>query len=300
MKPLFSFRAFTSFAASLTAGAALSFGQGDDIGWVKDSIDGKNLHYETFLSETIGEDVSYLIYLPEAYTESDERRLPVMYWLHGLGGAQHGVPGFVRDIDEAISLNKMPPMIAVYVNGLRDSMYTDSKDGQFPVETVIIEDLIPHIDQNYRTIANRTGRLIEGFSMGGYGAARLGFKYPDLFGAVSILGGALHDETTLPVRRQAIFEKMYSNDLNYLQATTPQALLKENAPQLLSDSIIRIAVGDRDPVLEYNHTFHALLEAIEIPHEFKIIPDARHNPQELYKAMGDANIEFYSRVFYKE
>ena len=58
-----------------------------------------------------------------------------------------------------------------------------------------MKDLIPHIDATYRTIADRGSRWVEGFSMGGFGAAHLGFKYPEIFGAVSIMSGALFDDS---------------------------------------------------------------------------------------------------------
>jgi endo-1,4-beta-xylanase len=64
-------------------------------------------------------------------------------------------------------------------------MYVDWKDGSAPMETIIVKELVPHIDATYRTIATREGRLLDGYSMGGYGAARLGFKYHDLFLAVA-------------------------------------------------------------------------------------------------------------------
>src|SRR4051812_39755127 len=47
--------------------------------------------------------------------------------------------------------------------------------------TGFIKELIPHIDKNYRTIASRKGRAVEGFSQGGRGAARYMFKYPKLY-----------------------------------------------------------------------------------------------------------------------
>ncbi len=50
---------------------------------------------------------------------------------------------------------------------------------------MVIKDLIPHIDATYRTIPRREARVLEGLSMGGYGAFHLGFKYPEMFGMIS-------------------------------------------------------------------------------------------------------------------
>lgn len=144
--------------------------------------------YRTFSSEKAGGPVSYLIYLPPGY-ETSATRYPVVYWLHGNGGTQRSGAAFVRQLDAAIRAGRSPAMIAVLVNGLRDSRWVDSFDGKRPVETVFTRELIPHVDRTYRTIANRDRRMVEGFSMGGFGAAHLGFEHTDLFSAVSIMAG---------------------------------------------------------------------------------------------------------------
>ena len=148
--------------------------------------------YETFHSDAIDEEASFLLYLPPKYEEQKDRRFPVVYWLYGLGSDQRGGAGFVRRLDEAIREGKAPAMIAVLVNGPPASFFCDSPHDKTPAASLIVKDLIPHVDKTYRTIAERRGRAIEGFSMGGFGAAHIGFKYPETFGAVSILAGSLH------------------------------------------------------------------------------------------------------------
>ena len=160
--------------------------------WLLPSVEGPNLRYKTFQSASVKAAVSYVIYLPAEYEANKTARYPVVYWLHGKGAGQQGLPGFARSFNEAIASGKCPPMIVVYPNGLPMGGYTDSPDGKQPVESMIIRDLIPHIDANYRTLAKRESRMIEGFSMGGSGAAKLGFKYPELFGAISLLRRAAH------------------------------------------------------------------------------------------------------------
>jgi enterochelin esterase-like enzyme len=55
----------------------------------------------------------------------------------------------------------------------------------------MIDDLIPHVDATYRTIAAREGRAINGLSMGGFGALVLGLKHPEMFCAIGSHSGAL-------------------------------------------------------------------------------------------------------------
>ena len=85
---------------------------------------------------------------------------------------------------------KAPSMIVVGVNGRRISSFVDAADGSSPVQTMFVKDLIAHVDKTYQTIPTRGGRGIEGFSMSGAGAAKVGFKHPKIFNLVSVLGGA--------------------------------------------------------------------------------------------------------------
>ncbi len=125
--------------------------------------------YKAFKSFAIGEEYSYLIYLPPGYETAKDKRYPVLYWLHGSDGSQRTGSEFISFLDAAIKKKQAPEMIAVLVNGRGEQFWNDSFDGERPVESVIIKDLIPHIDQTYRTFAKREGRAVEGFSMGGYG-----------------------------------------------------------------------------------------------------------------------------------
>ncbi len=266
--------------------------------WMKPPVTAEHLHYESFKSREVAADVSYLIYIPGEYEAAGEKRFPVIYWLHGIGGGQQGVPGMVQHFDEAIRAGKMPPALVVFVNGLTDSMWCDSKDGRAPVETVFIRELIPHIDENYRTLATREGRLIEGFSMGGFGAARLGFKHHDLFGAISLLAGALHDEASFQQRHGDLFQKLFGGDVACFQSQSPWTLAEQNAAAG-KEMKIRQVVGDRDITLQHNRDYDAFLTKIGIPHTFTLLPGIGHSPGPIYDALGEENWKFYSAIFGK-
>ena len=253
--------------------------------------------YRTFFSKTLGADVSYLIYLPPEYEAAGQKRFPVVYWLHGLGGNQRGGAVFVSVLNEAIKAGRAPAMIAVLVNGMRDSRYVDSADGQRPVETVIVKDLLPHIDNAYRTTGNREGRAIEGYSMGGFGAARLGFKFPDLFGAVSIMAGALMDNESAASMRPELFQKNFGGDLKYFRAASPWTLVENNADGLRGRTFVRIGVGKEDNLMERNEKYHKLLERLGIEHEFFVVPGVAHNGALFYKTLGTEHFRFYQKAF---
>src|SRR5437660_324609 len=128
--------------------------------WVDpDKTPAPDTAYKTFHSATINGDVSYLIYLPPDYERQTSMRYPVLYDLPASGQTPKSGAEAVRRVNEGIRAARISPMIVVLVNGLRgNTMYSDSRDGKWPVESVIIKDLIPHIDATYRTIAAREGR----------------------------------------------------------------------------------------------------------------------------------------------
>lgn len=257
--------------------------------WVRERIEAKNGYYRTFPSKTIGQEVSYFIYVPAAYEQSKDMRLPVTYWLHGIGGAQTGIPMLIQRFDAAIEAGKTPPMLIVFVNGVRNSFYCDSADGKAPVETVIINDLIPHIDSTYRTVARRDGRIIEGFSMGGFGAAHLGFKYPQLFGAVSIIDGALVDLSTMRTRHSDLYQRIFGGMEERFAAENPRTLVEKNQGALRGKTAIRLAVG---ALVAGNRSFHDQLTELKIDHDFDVF-DVGHNHAAIYESLGDKNWRFY-------
>jgi endo-1,4-beta-xylanase len=262
--------------------------------WMMAPVQGSNLHYRTFDSKTAREKVSYLVYLPPDYDAQTARRYPVVYWLHGIGGSQQGVPQMAERLTKAIGEGKTPPMIVVYVNGMIRSGYVDSADGKYPVETVTITELIPHVDATYRTIATREGRIVEGFSMGGGGAAKWGFKYPELFGTVSILAGALHSREQMAQKNDRMAE-IYGSAERFEQSN-PWALVEKNADRIRGRTVARIAVGGKDGLLGANTRFHELLERLKIEHDFEVVPDASHSPNPVYDGLGDKNWAFWRKA----
>src|SRR5712692_4642276 len=95
-------------------------------------------HYGAFTSKLAGGEVSYLVRLPSTYESEPAQRYASVYWLHGLNGDQRSGIAFVEQLTAAAKPGKAPNMIVVLVNGMRDSFYCDSKDGQWPIESVII------------------------------------------------------------------------------------------------------------------------------------------------------------------
>lgn len=264
--------------------------------WMEARSEPAGMKYRTLRSTIVGTDVSFLVYLPPGYESDAPRRYPVVYWLHGRGGSQTGAATFASRLDNAIQAGKAPPMIVVGLNGLKFSSWVDSFNGRYPVQSVIVKEILPHVDAHYRTLANRANRAVEGFSMGGAGAAKIGFRHVELFGVVSVLGGALHDLESYMGRGNA-FADIYGSNQEYFQANSPWVLAEKNADRIRGRTYIRIAVGANDGLKERNAEYHELLTRLTIAHTFDVVPDAAHNPGQVFDGLGDRTWEFYRRAF---
>jgi enterochelin esterase-like enzyme len=267
-------------------------------------VNAPRVQFQTFDSAAAKAKVSYHLYTPEVYDAEKERRFPVLYWLHGSGGGLQGIAPVSAWFDAGIREGKIPPMLVVFPNGLASSMWCDSKDGAVPMETIVIKELLPHIDATFRTLAKRESRIIEGFSMGGYGSARLGFKYPQLFGAVSILAGGPLDlefagprATGNPGERERILKGTFGGDLEYYRSQNPITVAEQQAGAVRGKVRVRIAVGSRDNTGPLNRAYSEHLKKLNIAHTFTIVPGAGHDTLALLKGLGEGNWEFYRALF---
>ncbi len=275
--------------------------------WVLPEVNVQGVQRVLWDSKAAGERVSSYVFVPEIYETEKERRFPVLYWLHGSGGSTSAaVEQLAQRYGRAMRDGKMPAMLVVFPNGLPNGMWCDWKDGSVKLETMFMEELIPHIDRTFRTQARREGRIIEGFSMGGYGAARLGFKHPQFFAAVSLLGaGPLQPDFTEapragPKGRDRVFATVYGGDMAYYRAQSPWQLAEQNAVKLRSILLIRQIIGDRDETLRFNRDFKQHLDALRIPHSYRQLPGIPHQPTLVLDRLGEDNWAFYQQALGEE
>ncbi|MHC4443894.1 MAG: alpha/beta hydrolase fold domain-containing protein [Planctomycetota bacterium] len=255
------------------------------------------VQHNTFFSKAMNQKVGFNIYTPPNYAAGNQR-YPAIYWLHGLGGNESAGVRFSQVLHKAIVDKQVPPMIMVFVNGGKGSMYSDSVDRTIMSETAIIKELIPFVDKNYRTIAARRGRAIEGFSMGGFGAIKLACKFPELFCSVVAGGPALHDWTTLSTGRKPIAQRMFNNDQNAFRDNCPYELVKKNKDKISGKLRIRIVHGSREKAVKrYTAKFRKLLEELKIPHQFELIEGVGHDVKKVYQLAGVKGFKFQAQSF---
>lgn len=146
----------------------------------------------TMYSKKLHMDWNYDVYLPAGYNPKSNKRYPVLYMLHGIYGNHRNLLERFNSqqiLDGEIHrCNKK--MIVVFVDGF-NSFYINQKEGGMQMESAIVDDMVPTINKLYKTKTDPKNVGIGGISMGGYGAARLALKYPNIFGNAVLISPAV-------------------------------------------------------------------------------------------------------------
>ena len=258
------------------------------------------LKHETYESRIMQTSVGYSYWLPPAYATSPNRRFPVMYWLHGLGGNESNNNYPVELLATAISEGRIPPMLLVQVNGGARSVYADSLDGRWMSETTIVQELIPHIDAKYRTISIREGRTIQGMSMGGEGAVRLAIKYPEMFASTIGYAGGFVSPQTLQKHRPRIYSEMFENRVDRYERFMTQTYIAENADKCRGRVAIRLVCGTADDSIELQRQIVSLGARYGLEIEGIEAEGAKHSLQELTMKRLYDDLEFALRSLRSE
>ena len=139
--------------------------------------------------------IGYCAMLPPSYDAHPGKRFPVLYFLHGLGGDQSFLAssGASSGIEEAWDDKRLGEFVIITPQG-ENSFYINSRDGHILYEDFFIREFVPQMERRFRLTGNRAGRAIGGISMGGYGALRFAFKYPQMFVSVAVHMPALLEE----------------------------------------------------------------------------------------------------------
>lgn len=281
--------------------------------------------HRTFHSEAHQADVGYCIYLPPGYGPHANGGYPVIYNLHGADGNElHGFRE-VEVLDAGIRAERWPAMIVVMPNGGKRTFYKDfhgssppptgetpalpyasavgeaspaegSHDGRFLSETLIMRELIPHIDANYHTIAAGHGRCIEGHSMGGRGATRLAMKYPRMFCSLFNLAGNVPRTLASfdPTRPDTYPNSHLGPDRQNYVDNDAFELLQKNLADIKDRLRIQLWCGTRDMGhLVTIREFHQALLAAGVDHTYLEIEGQGHNKAQMIDMYRDVWFNFH-------
>ena len=212
------------------------------------------------------------VYTPPGY-EKGKTKYPVLYLQHGWGENETtwGIQGRANLImDNMIAEGRIKPFIVVMTYGMTNTggrpggprppvapgARPDSINRSAPVgnmmlnngfQTVLLDELIPYVDEHFRTIAKRDGRAMAGLSMGGFETHTITLAKPDVFGYWGLLSGGTYNPEELKgkAKPKLIFmsygsrEKQRDGSFSSAAAQSSAAALKEagfNAVSFVSEN----------------------------------------------------------------
>ena len=219
----------------------------------------------------------YCLYTPPSQANS------ILYHLHGLAEPF----AFVRKEVYWIAATLEQAGKAVHVVAPHDStkfgMWADGKAAK--MFTAVLKDVMAHAERHLAI----EKRFVQGFSMGGFGAALLGLRRPDLFSRVVIWDGALHSWETLTQNRAFIARDQFDNS---------EVLFNENLPWKAAEDCpnkalpVLLLVGCMPATSEYGRTFHKHLQLVGMQHVTFVQTEFPHSLQPFLAAHGQQAINF--------
>ncbi|MBC3788453.1 alpha/beta hydrolase-fold protein [Spirosoma utsteinense] len=156
-----------------------------------------NVQQVLFPSKSTGTSRRAYVYTPPGYEKDKSKKYPVLYLQHGWGEdetawSNQGHANLI--MDNLIADNKTKPFIIVMTYGMTNEVkWGKIRDFKIePFQTVLTEELIPYVDANFRTLANRDNRAMAGLSMGGMETKTITLNKPETFGYYGLLSGGLY------------------------------------------------------------------------------------------------------------
>lgn len=137
------------------------------------------------------------VYTPPDYDKQKKKRYPVLYLQHGWGEDETAWSNQGRAnliMDNLIAEGKINPFIIVMTYGMTNEVRMGGMRNfdMKPFQTVLVDELIPYIDSNFRTLANQANRAMGGLSMGGMQTKTITLARPDIFSHYAILSGGVY------------------------------------------------------------------------------------------------------------
>lgn len=225
---------------------------------------GGRVETHTLSTDTAPWPWEFRVYLPPCYDQEPERRYPVLTLIHGstFNDDQWDRLGADEISDQLIAAGEIEPLIILMP---RDRRWVEPNED--PFGQVVVDHILPWLDETYRTRPGRENRAIGGLSRGAAWAVHLGLSRWEMFGAI---GGH-----SLPV-----FWTDTPKIRDWLQAIPTNQL-----PRIYLD------IGENDYLIESATWFEDVLNELNIPHEWYLFP-GRH--EEIY---WESHLEAYLKWY---
>jgi enterochelin esterase-like enzyme len=229
---------------------------------------GGQIEVRSLPTEQLRLPLEYRVYLPPCYAETADLRYPVLYLVHGQSFTddQWDRLGVDELADELIAAGEIAPFLVVMPRDRYGGQPTENNFAQ-----VILDELIPLIDAEYRTLADREHRAVGGLSRGAGWAVHLAITHPELFSA-------------LGAHSPAIF---------YTDAQMMRTWLDEIPVEALPRIYIDLGDKDRPEITDVSLWFGEILNQRSIPHEWHLF--SGYHTEEYWSAHLEQYLRWYTQ-----
>jgi enterochelin esterase-like enzyme len=242
----------------------------------RDNIALGSLTNVAYDSKSLGTRRNLFVYTPAGY--SPDRRYPVLYLLHGLGGDYHEWLryGAEQVLNNLVTDGKIQPMIVVFTNGdasvnvenqaaNANGLPPGARGGRggpgggyeswgTPFEDDLLKDIIPFVESHYPVIADREHRALAGLSMGGGQTLNIGLSHLDTFAWIAALSPAPNTKTPA-------------------QLAPDPAVLKNKV------KFLWLSCGNQDGLIRISRGVHDYLKEKGVPHIWTVDGHAHDGPE---------------------
>ena len=226
-------------------------------------------------SEILGTVKKYCIYLPAGYGD-ENKEFPVLYLLHGLTDTHTAWrdKGNTQAIaTEVFGSGKAQEMVIVMPDaGTVYDGYFNA--GEWRYEDYFFQELVPHIEKEYRVVADKGHRAIAGLSMGGGGAVVYSQRHPDMFSACYSTSGLLdiryHPKNPDVYEASYLWSVTHTSPVEFLRTASDEQIAALRTVRWMADC------GDDDAIIKTNLEFFIEMMREEVKMEFRV-RDGNHN-----------------------
>ena len=216
------------------------------------------------------------VYLPPGYTP--EKKYPVAYILHGIGGNEHEWTGYVKAhviLDNLIAAGAAVPLIAVFPNGRalpddsipKNTFSPENVAGFAAFERDLFEFLVPAIEAKYSTLPDANHRALAGLSMGGGQTFNFGLTHLDTFAWIGAFSAAPNSRP-------------------------PEELVPDPAAARARLKLLYISCGNKDGLINFSQRAHRYFKVHDVPHLWNV-DDHGHDGE----TWGSNLYQFSQRIF---
>lgn len=225
------------------------------------------------------------VLLPKSYLSNPDKRYPVVYMLHGLGDKPESWNDSWLRVQSTIELLEdegMGDMIYVFPSGYK-TYYCNRIGGGYPYMDMFVTELIPFVDKNYRTLADKEHRAITGYSMGGFGACAMALKHPELFSLSAPLSMSFRTDQQYMTEEQSGWDSQWGRIFggsgqqgaarltDYYKAHCPFYQFTASNKAAVSGVKWYFTCGDNEvQLLIAGDNLHAQMREAGIAHEYRV------------------------------